>query len=256
MKTQAHCLITTVSYRFSETGYLFNPDLCASMRVVITSATAGELTSETRALSNVYNEQDSMELMFHQSGVGMLSTAVSLTRMIENSKPHLVIQAGIGGCFDENFSLGNVVTVKEEYIADIGVEEELNWKDIFDLNLESANRVPFEDKALKNEHLDNLNFLQLPEVTAITINEITTRKQRVQQLKEKYNPVIESMEGAALHYVCKDYGIPFIQIRSISNYIAERNKSNWKLKEAIENLNHTLINYIHQLYSNVEKDMK
>jgi len=226
------------------------------MRVVITSATAGELTSETRDLARVYNQKEILHLTFHQSGVGMLSTAVSLTKMIEKNKPELVIQAGIGGCFNEAFALGDVVMIKEEHVADMGVEEELNWKDIFDLNLEDANRAPFTDKKLMNEHLKKFNLLQLPEVTAVTINEITTRPQRIQQLTAKYNPVIESMEGAALHYVCRDFNVPFVQIRSMSNYIGERNKSNWKLKEAIENLNHTLANYIHQLYSNVKKDME
>jgi len=226
------------------------------MRVVITSATAGELTSEMRDLARVYNQKEILHLTFHQSGVGMLSTAVSLTKMIEKNKPELVIQAGIGGCFNEAFALGDVVMIKEEHVADMGVEEELNWKDIFDLNLEDANHAPFTDKKLMNEHLKKFNLLQLPEVTAVTINEITTRPQRIQQLTAKYKPVIESMEGAALHYVCRDFNVPFIQIRSISNYIGERNKSNWKLKEAIENLNHTLANYIHQLYSNVKKDME
>jgi len=241
-----------VSYRFSETEYLFNSDLCAPMKVVITSATEGEIVSTTRDLSKVYIDQNILELTFHQSGVGMLSSAVSLTQMIENHKPDLVIQAGIGGCFSETFNLGEVVTVKEEHLADMGVEEGTGWMDIFDLNLEYANRLPFENKKLTNTHLEKLNLLRLPQVTAITINEITTRKQRVEQLAAKYHPVIESMEGASLHYVCRDFGVLFIQIRAISNYIGERNKSNWKLKEAIKNLNDVLASYIHQLHSNLK----
>jgi len=49
------------------------------------------------------------------------------------------------------------------------------------------------------------------------------------------------MEGAALHYVCLMEKIPFVQIRGISNYIAERNKKNWNMKESISNLNNELI---------------
>ena len=55
------------------------------------------------------------------------------------------------------------------------------------------------------------------------------------------------MEGAALHYVSLMEKIPFIQIRSISNYIAERNKRNWNMKEAVENLNKELISILLQL---------
>ena len=87
----------------------------------------------------------------------------------------------------------------------------------------------------------------MPQVKAITVNEITTHKNRIEHLVKKYDPVIESMEGAALHYVCNEMKIPFLQIRSISNYISDRDKHNWKLKESISNLNKTVLKYIDQL---------
>ena len=60
-------------------------------------------------------------------------------------------------------------------------------------------------------------------------------------------PVVESMEGAALHYVCLMEKIPFLQIRSISNLIGERDKTRWKIKEAMKSLNETLITLIQKL---------
>ena len=48
---------------------------------------------------------------------------------------------------------------------------------------------------------------------------------------------IEYMEGAALHYVCLQEKIPFLQIRSLSNFAGERDKSKWVLKESIAHLN-------------------
>lgn len=56
------------------------------------------------------------------------------------------------------------------------------------------------------------------------------------------------MEGASLHYVCREANIPFIQMRAISNYIGERNKAKWKMKEALEALNDTLLKYLDKLY--------
>jgi futalosine hydrolase len=84
----------------------------------------------------------------------------------------------------------------------------------------------------------------LPAVTALTVNEITTRKERIAQLINLYNPTIESMEGAALHYVCNDLNIPYLQIRGLSNYIGERDKSKWKIKEAVENANKILVEIV------------
>jgi futalosine hydrolase len=54
------------------------------------------------------------------------------------------------------------------------------------------------------------------------------------------------MEGAAFHYVCLQEEIPFIQLRSVSNYVGERNKSKWQIKKAVENLNKELLNLIGQ----------
>jgi futalosine hydrolase len=48
------------------------------------------------------------------------------------------------------------------------------------------------------------------------------------------------MEGAALHYIGLLEKIPFLQIRSLSNFIGERNKAKWKMKEAIAALNREL----------------
>jgi futalosine hydrolase len=90
--------------------------------------------------------------------------------------------------------------------------------------------------------------LHLKTVTGITVNEITTRKDRIQQLVKKYDPFIETMEGAALHFVCRSTGTAFLQMRAISNYVGERDKSKWVMKDALHNLNAALIQYIDKLY--------
>ena len=82
---------------------------------------------------------------------------------------------------------------------------------------------------------------------AVSVNEITTSAQKVKFYKQSFSPVVESMEGAALHYVCLMDKIPFLQIRSVSNYIAERNKKKWNMKESIMNLNNELITLLHKL---------
>jgi futalosine hydrolase len=41
--------------------------------------------------------------------------------------------------------------------------------------------------------------------------------------------------------VCLTEKIPFAELRAISNYVEPRNRDNWKMKEAIENLNTILI---------------
>ncbi len=219
------------------------------MRITITSATVGEWMPSFLQVSTLYTGQSHrLKLSFHQCGVGMLATAVSLSRLITEEKPDLIIQAGIAGTFDSKTPLGKLVAIKDETLGDMGVEEDGKWKDIFDLRLEKSSYHPFEKRKLPNPWLTQFNLLKLPEVSAITVNEVTTQADRIEQLVKKYAPHTESMEGAALHYVCREANIPFIQVRTISNYVGERNKENWKIKEAIDNLNEHLLKYVERLY--------
>ncbi|MGN6617521.1 MAG: futalosine hydrolase [Ilyomonas sp.] len=214
------------------------------MHVIVTAATAKEYEP---CLKTFEPTSHLHKISFFTTGVGMLATAVSLTSLFLNEKPDLIIQAGIAGTFDHSSSLGGVFVIRNEIIADMGVEENNVWKDIFDLHLQNSNESPFKNKSLPNSHLPKLNLLHLEEADAITINEITTDKKRIEQYIDKYHPVIESMEGAALHYAAAKFDIPFIQLRALSNYIGERDKTKWKLQEAISKLNDVLLNYLEQL---------
>ena len=219
------------------------------MRVFITAATVGEWMPCFSQVDKLYTEKSKrFKVYFHQSGVGMMATSFSLTKLIMEEKPDLLLQVGMAGCFDTSVKLGKVVLVEKDFAGDLGVEENGKWKDLFNLKLEKPNYPPFEKSALPNPHIEKLNLLKLKTVRGITVNEITTRKERMKQLIKKYDPVTESMEGAALHYVCRCTGTPFLQIRAISNYIGERDKSKWMMKEALDELNSTLLTYIHKLY--------
>jgi len=44
------------------------------------------------------------------------------------------------------------------------------------------------------------------------------------------------MEGAAFMYACLIAGVPFAQVRAVSNRVERRNRAAWDLAGAIENL--------------------
>ncbi len=220
------------------------------MKVVITAATQGEWMPSYSNINQLYTGgNERLQVSFHQSGVGMLGTAVSLTRLVYDKRPDLIIQAGIAGTFDTNMQLGKVLAVGKESLGDMGVLENGIWKDVFDMQLEQADCPPYEKGSLPNPWLSQYNLENLVEVNSITINEISTDPNRIEQLLKKYNPVIESMEGAALHYVCRQMNVPFMQVRALSNYVGERDKTKWQIKLAINNLNDVLLKLIDKLYT-------
>lgn len=202
------------------------------MKIVVTAATLLELKKLQTLVSTFLFKHT---ILFHVSGVGILPATVSLMKMISKEQPDLVMQIGIAGSFDKKIKLGEVVAIKEDAIID-GVEEKGAWNDIFDLKLTNSNTYPFCKRKLVNAEIKKWNKKKLKMVNAITVSEITVSKKRIELLQKKYKPFVESMEGAALHYVCLDAGISFVQLRSVSNYVGERNKANWKLQDAIENV--------------------
>ena len=181
------------------------------------------------------------------AGIGILNTSYALTRHIFREKPNLIIQAGIGGSFSPLFPAGTVVTIKDDMVADLGVMENEEWRDQFDLKLADPDQVPFVRKKLVNSHQQVMDKLSLCQVSGITVNEVTTSTKRIETYISRYCPIIESMEGAALHKVCLEEAIPFIQLRAVSNAVGERDKKKWNIPRAIKALNEQVILLINKI---------
>ncbi len=188
-----------------------------------------------------------LDLDFLITGVGSINTTYALMKHLQVKKPDVIIMAGIAGAMSTKLNMGDVVVIKEEALADLGVQEKDGYKDVFDLKLLAANKLPFTKKKLLNPFSTLMERTLLPKVNSITVNQITSSKKTAELYSKKYKAAIENMEGAALHLVCIKENIPFVQIRSISNYVGERNKKKWQLKEAVENLNKNLIRLIESL---------
>ncbi len=217
------------------------------MNIVLVAATRKEIEPVTQYLSERIYLRKHQKVEIITTGVGMMNTAYCLAKHFSQYKPTLAIQAGVAGTFHPIFSPGMVVTVKEDMIGDLGVMQDNRWLDLYDLGLAQANTPPWQDKKLANPHRSLLSKVQLECVRGITVNRISTEPEYIQVIREKYMPVVESMEGAAFHYACLNENIPFIQFRGISNMVGERDKEKWKLGESIRSLNAEIIKFLNQI---------
>lgn len=214
------------------------------MNCLVVAATPIEIEPLIKKLPKGFHRALEIDILI--SGIGLLATTYSLQKQIRIKRPDLVIQAGVGGCFDKKIALGSVMAIKKDCVADQSVIELNKLKTLFDLQLVPSDQFPYKKGWLEN-NWKGFKKLGLPMVSAISVNEITTDPRRVKLYQKNFSPVIESMEGAALHYVCLMEQIPFLQVRSVSNYIAERNKKNWKLRESVKELNQVLLQVLTQL---------
>ncbi|MFI5156376.1 MAG: futalosine hydrolase [Chitinophagales bacterium] len=210
------------------------------MHLLLISATPLELAATREFIESEGSKLRCLDIDFLIGGVGVLSTAHTLTKKILERTPGLVVQAGIAGATSRDL-IGKTFVILSDEMADMGVTENKKFKSVFDLDLANKEEFPFRDGLIKNPNAKWLSWTLLETCPGITVNEITTDPAKIADYKQKYGFAVESMEGAACHYVCLLEKIPFLQIRTVSNEMGERDKSKWQLKRSIEALNEHLI---------------
>ena len=182
------------------------------MKTLIVAATNSEITSEKiKSLPNLI------------TGVGMVNTAINLTKELVENEYDLVVNMGVSGSFSSDILIGNVVEVVEDNFSEIGFENGVSFSEFSELNIKTSYEIK--------------GGTTLRKVKSITVNTVHGNEKSIDKIVKRLNPDIESMEGAAVFQVCKKFKIPCLQIRSISNKVEIRNKENWNLELAISNLN-------------------
>jgi len=175
------------------------------------------------------------------TGIGVVSTSYRLTKALNKTdKPYdLVLNAGIAGTFNERYPVGSVVRVVREFFGDLGFESHNGFQTLFDYNILDANTQPFVNGALIAPELeDNIEraISKYDKVTAVTVQTVSGLSEKRERMKREFTPAVESMEGAALFYVCLLEKQPFIELRSISNEVGERDKKKWDIPLALNSL--------------------
>lgn len=184
------------------------------------------------------------------TGPGINLTSYKLSSLLTTNVFDLCIQAGISGAFGHQWKLGEVVNVRSERFAQLGAEDGENFLDIFELGLLGQNEFPFSEGKLVNKNQFTYASLNsLKEAEGITVETVHGNEISIEKINAKYNPAVESMEGAAFFYACLMHNIPFIELRAISNYVEKRNKANWNINEAVEQLNNVLIGLVEEIAS-------
>jgi futalosine hydrolase len=214
------------------------------MHLLLLSATDLEISETATWINNHTLGLNALKPKLLIGGIGQLQTAYALQNRIGQERPGLVIQAGIGGALSKE-EIGQVYAIGSEQIADLGVREKTGFTNIFEMGLENSDRFPFRDGKLDNPYRSLLEWTGLPVLDGVTVNGIMSSD--VAGFQRNPRRVVESMEGAALHYVCLMEKIPFLQIRAISNMTGDRDKSRWKLKEALKSLHEELVVMIQKL---------
>ena len=199
------------------------------------------LISKTNERLQQYRFKDSLvDLLI--TGIGMTFTSFEMGKQLAVDTYDLAIDAGICGSFNPSIGLGSVVNVTEDCFSELGGEDKDRFLTLFQLGLLDPDKYPFREGKLINDSIIRSGTITgLKKVKGITVNTITGSKLSIEKVRSLFNPDIESMEGAAFLFACLSEKIPCAQIRSVSNFVDMRDKSQWNMELALRNLNDVLL---------------
>lgn len=212
------------------------------MRILVVAATSFEVESLKSEVGSRKSDSGlkTLDLELLITGVGMVATAFALGKHLADHQYDLVINLGIAGSFDRGIAFGEIVEVVEDQLAELGAEDDEAFLPIETLG--------FGESIFKTDtRLSSYTNQQLKQVTAITVNTVHGYEGSIEKLTGRIQPQLESMEGAAFFYSCKQVGVPCLQIRAVSNYVEKRNRDAWQIGLAIKNLNSFAIRFIQEV---------
>lgn len=170
------------------------------------------------------------------TGVGPVPCAVYLTRILATGAYQRVVQAGIAGSFVHDIPIKSVVVVTEEGFGDLGSEDHGSYLDLFDMGLLLKHEEPFVNGFLPAPVISLKCLKGLPRVRSVTVNRVLSEAESVAWIVDRYNPQVVNMEGAAFFYTALTFKLPFLAVRAISDMVGPRDKSAWRIPEAVHAL--------------------
>lgn len=226
------------------------------MKILIVSATSLEIRPLIQTLGQgerINEKRVSYRYKGHHidvltTGVGMVATSFWLGKTLTENRYQLLINTGIAGAFNTDIPLASTTLVQRDTFPEMGAEDGQAFLSLIDLDLLEDEDFPFS----KGEITPDCN-LEIPilddllHVSSATVNTVHGNEDSISRFTDRIQVDIESMEGAAFFYAAKVSGVDHIQLRSISNYVEQRNRSNWQIPGAVDSLCRTTLKVIDQL---------
>ncbi len=223
------------------------------MKILITAATWMEVKLLADELDFIREKDKGLreyrlngkEIDILITGIGTTFTTFHLTHTLQQHAYNMVINLGIAGSLNPGLKIGEVVNVVTEEFADLGIEKREEFLTLFESGFLDSNEFPFENGMLKATGSEN--WLSLKEVHGVTANISHGKSTSINEIRQKYGADVESMEGAAVFFVCLNLKVPCYQIRAISNYVEPRDPVKWDIPQALINLKSILLKLLDNL---------
>ncbi len=179
-----------------------------------------------------------MPVVVAATGLGKANAAAAVAALAASAGGELraVLQVGVGGAYAGSvggaLQLGTAVLAASELDLDLGVGRHPAWRGLEALAVpgdETRNLIdlagPALDAAVAASGLRALPFA--------TSDSVTADDETAAYLARRFGVAVESMEGAGAARAAAALGVPFVEVRGVSNAVGDRDRSAWRLREAV-----------------------
>jgi futalosine hydrolase len=179
-------------------------------------------------------------------GMGKVNAAHAATLMIDKFNPRALIVFGVGGAYPSSGAMvGDIALATEEIAGDEGVLTLDGFKDTEYIGIPLVqsdrarlyNRFPVSPSNLAHARLvlsHSKTNARIHTGTFITLSTCTGTSLRAKEMERRYHGLCENMEGAAAAQVAELHGMPWLEMRGISNIVEDRDLKKWDIPAAAE----------------------
>jgi futalosine hydrolase len=172
------------------------------------------------------------------AGVGPISAGIQTAKALTADEYDLVINMGIAGGFTDKAEVGSLVIANEIVSADLGAESPEGFITLDELGFGASTRVKTDSdlvqillEVMKEENIS----VQAGNI--LTLSTVTGTAETTSKLQQREpGALAEAMEGYGVAMAAKEFVLPVLEIRSISNPIGPRDRSAWRIKDALVTL--------------------
>lgn len=188
---------------------------------------------------------DGVPVVLQAGGMGKTNAAHALTALLETRPVRGVIGFGIGGAYPgSGMDVGAIALATAAVYGDEGVQAPGGW-----LSTEAIGIPLWQAGAARTFNTFALDpaLVQTARTALadagydvrtgpfVTVSSCSGTAALGAAMAERVpGALCEGMEGAALAHVAAIYGVPFLELRAVSNLVEDRDLSRWRIRDAAE----------------------
>jgi futalosine hydrolase len=195
----------------------------ASFRILVATA----VPAERDAVARAFTHDSRVDVI--AAGVGPAAVAAATATALAGASYGLVVSAGIAGGFQPEAPVGSLVIADEITVADLGAETPDGFVPVTELGFGAVTHRP------PNALVRDLAAATGARTGAVlTVSTVTGTAARATELRARHpRALAEAMEGFGVAEAAAAHGIPVLELRAVSNPVGPRDRTAWRIGDAL-----------------------